>query len=196
MTKANVVETLSRNRGMRVRDIQVSILLTPVRAVYSVVQYTVLPRNGNTDVMSDVDQMVIFYLMTKRRINLVRLILDFIITTIDAEKKKHASLPYGMFLTKVFNKAQLPQVAERSNDKRPTTIMKTFQAMGLKPKAQDKEKENERKKRRKMLLLLRLWCLALRNPNPSLLIRVRKRRRRQVRKEVSLLFLRKAKEDF
>ena len=89
-----------------------------------------------------------FYLMTKRRINLVRLIFDFIIATIVVEKKKHASLPYGMFLTKVFNKAQLPLAGESSDDKRPTIMIKTFQTMGLKPKAQDKEKEKERKKKK------------------------------------------------
>ena len=64
-----------------------------------------LLRSGNTDVMSGVDHMVMFCFMTKKKINLVRLILDFIIATVGAEKKKYASLPYGMFLTKVFNKA-------------------------------------------------------------------------------------------
>ena len=55
MTKVDVVETLSRNRGMRVRDIQTSRLLTLIRAIYSIVQYTMLPRSGNPDVMSKVD---------------------------------------------------------------------------------------------------------------------------------------------
>ena len=103
MIKADVAKTLTGNRGMRVRDIPTSILLTPVRPIFSVVQYAMLPRSGNTNVMSEVDQMVMFCLMTKRKINLVRLILDFIIAVVGA--KKHASLPYGMFLTKVFNKA-------------------------------------------------------------------------------------------
>ena len=83
--------------------------------------------------MSEVDHMVMFCLMTKRKINLVRLILDFIIVAIGVEKKKHASIPYGMFLTRVFNKAQFPLNGERSDNKRLTTTMKTFQALGLKP---------------------------------------------------------------
>ena len=121
-----------------------------------------------------------FYLMAKRRINLVRLILDFIIiASISAKKKKRASLPYGMFLTKVLNKAQLPLAGERSDDKRPTTTMKTFCAIGLKSKSQDKKKENETRKKKMLLLQLRLWCLALRNPIPSLLMRARRRKRRQ-----------------
>ena len=76
-----------------------------------------LPRSGNTDIMSEFDQIVMFYLMTKRRINLVRLILDFIITSVGAKRKKHASLPYNMFLTRVFNKAQVPFWLEKG----PTT---------------------------------------------------------------------------
>ena len=81
----------------------------------------------------------------------MRLIFDFIIATVGAEKKKHASLLYGMFLTKAFNKAQLPLASESSNDKRPTTTIKTFQAIGLKPKAQDKKKEKERKKKKNVV---------------------------------------------
>ena len=57
--------------------------------------------------MTKVDQMVIFYLMTKRRINLVRLILDFILVAINAKRRRHATLPYGIFLTRVFIRAQL-----------------------------------------------------------------------------------------
>ena len=121
-------------------------LLTPIRAVYSIVQYTMLPRSGNIDVVSEVDQMAMFCLMTKRRINLVRLNFNFIIAAVGAKKKKHATLPYGMFLTRVFNKAQLPLVGERTDNKRLTTTMKTFQALGLKPQAQVKEKENEKEK--------------------------------------------------
>ena len=60
---------------MRVRDIQTSHLFVPIRDVYSVVQHTMLSRNSNIDVMTELDQMVMFYLMSKRMINLVRLIL-------------------------------------------------------------------------------------------------------------------------
>ena len=89
---------------MRARDIHTSSLLVPIRATFSVVQHTMLLRNGNTDIMSEANHMVMFCLMTKRNINLVRLILDFIIAAISVGKKKHASLLYGMLLTKVFNK--------------------------------------------------------------------------------------------
>ena len=57
--------------------------------------------------------MVMFYLMTRKRINLVRLILDFIIFTIGAERRRHATLAYNMFLIKVFIKTQLPLDGEK-----------------------------------------------------------------------------------
>ena len=90
---------------MQVREIRTSHLLTLVKVVYSTVQHTVLPKSGNTDVMSEVDQMVMFCLMTRRRINLVRLILDYMLLTVNAERRSHAILPYNIFFTRVFIKA-------------------------------------------------------------------------------------------
>ena len=61
-----------------------------------------LPRIGNTNVMIEVDQMVMFCLMTRRMINLVRLILDFILSAMDVVRRSHPALSYGMFLTRFF----------------------------------------------------------------------------------------------
>ena len=96
--------------------------------------------------MSEVDRMVMFCLMSKKRINLVRLILDFIIAAVGVEKKKHASLPFGMFLNCVVNKAQFHLNGERADFNRHTTTTKTFQALGLKPQAQEKENKSGKKK--------------------------------------------------
>ena len=57
-------------------------------------------------------------------------------------------LLYGLFLTKVFIKAQLPLDGERCDQKRPTTTMKTFSVLGLKPQVQKTEKEKENKKKK------------------------------------------------
>ena len=102
---------------MHVRDIHISHLLTTVRAIYSVIQYTVLPSSGNIDVMTEVDQTVIFGLMTSKRINLVKLILDFILSAVNIEKRRHTTLPYGMFLTCIFTRAQLLINGHRANNK-------------------------------------------------------------------------------
>ena len=53
-TEEEVAEILIGNRSINVRDIQTSHLLVLFRAMYSVVQHTVLLRSGNTDVMIEV----------------------------------------------------------------------------------------------------------------------------------------------
>ena len=138
---------------MYVRDIRTSYLLISIRAVYSMFQHIVLPRSDNTNVMTEVDQMVMFCLMTKRMINLVRFIVDFIITVVNAERKRHATLPYGMFLTRVFIRAQLPIDGHRIDSKRPTTIMKTFSILDLKPQALKRRKRKRKITRRRKILL-------------------------------------------
>ena len=76
------------------------------------------------------------------------MIIDFIIVIINAERRRHATLPYGMFHTTVFIWAQLPLDGHSADNKRPTTTMKTFSALGLKPQGQEKEKEKESKKKK------------------------------------------------
>ena len=127
-----VFKVLTSERSMHVRDIHTSYLLISIRAVYSLVQCTVLPQSSNKDVMSELDQTVMFCLITRRRINLVRLIMDFILLAVNVERRRHATLPYGMFLTRVFIRAQLLIDRHRAETKRPTTTMKTFSALGLK----------------------------------------------------------------
>ena len=104
-TKEEVVTVFTGKRNMHVRDIHTSHSFINVRVVYSVVQHTLLPRSGNTDMMTEVDQMVMFCLMARRRINLVRLTLDFILSTVNVGRRRHATLTYGMFLIKVFIQA-------------------------------------------------------------------------------------------
>ena len=91
--------------------------------------------------MIDVDQMVMFSHMTRRRINLVRLIIDFIIAAVSAEKRRHFTLPYGMFLISIFIRAQLSLDTRRADNKKPTTSMTNYFTLGLKPQGQGKEKE-------------------------------------------------------
>ena len=83
--------------------------------------------------MTEVDQMVMFCLMNRRRINLVRLILDFILSAMDVTRRSQAALPYGMFLTRVVTRGQLPFDGHRVDNKCPAITMKTFSALGMKP---------------------------------------------------------------
>ena len=108
----------------------------------------------------------------------MRLILDFILSAINAERRRHAILPYGIFLTRVFIRAQLLIEGHRAKTKRPTTTMKTFSALGMKPQAPVKEKEKEKeekKKEKKRKILLSRKMLLFKRINPSFLKRRRRR---------------------
>ena len=69
------------------------------------------------------------------------------LTAIDDLRSSHAALPYGMLLTRIFAKAQLPVDGHKKDEKRPTTTKKTFSAMGL--KFQDPNIEGEKQKKKK-----------------------------------------------
>ena len=109
--------------------------------------------------MIEMDQMVMLYLVAKRRINLVRLILDFILAVVNTERRRHATLPYGMFLTRVFIGAQLPLDGHKADNKRPTTTMKTFSALGeinaekVKSKPSGEEKKKRKREKRSLSLI-------------------------------------------
>ena len=112
---------------MQVRNIHISSPLLDVRAIYSVVQHTVLPKMGNTDMMTEVDHMVMFYLLTRKKINLVSLILDYMLSAIDDARKSHAAMPYGMLLSRTFERAQLPVDGHRKDEKRLATTRRHSQ---------------------------------------------------------------------
>ena len=62
-------------------------------------------------------------------------------------------MPYGMLLTRVFARGQLPVDGHRKDEKCPATTKKIFFAMGLKfqgPEMEEKKKKKmKREKRRK-----------------------------------------------
>ena len=76
-----------------------------------------LTRRGDTEVMTDENQMVMFYLQTWRRFNLVRLILDFIISSVHTDRRRHFTLPYGLLMTRVS-----PELSFQSWDTSQTII--------------------------------------------------------------------------
>ena len=103
----------------------------------------------NIDIMTEVDQIVMFCLITRRKINLVRLLLDYTLSAINAIRRSHAALPYGMLLIRVFTRAQLSINGHRKDNKCPTTTMKMFSTMGLKPQGSEKEKKKKKKEEEK-----------------------------------------------
>ena len=88
--------------------------------------------------MTDIDQMVMFCLMTRRRINPVRLIIDFIIAAVSVERRRYATLPYGMFLVRVFIRTQLPLAA--------AAMVPSTKKTKSKPSEEGKKKKKKRER--------------------------------------------------
>ena len=106
--------------------------------------------------------------MTKRRINMIRLILDYMLSVIDAARMSHDALSYSMLLTQVFMRAQPPIDGHKKDEKCLTTTKKTFSAIGLKPQGLEKEEKKKKKKKRRRRTQRRSNLLS-RRLNPNLL---------------------------
>ena len=63
----------------------------------------------------------------------MRLILDFILSSVDAERRRHFTFPYGM-LIRIFEQAHVPVEGHRSDEDKPTATVDTYTDLGMKPK--------------------------------------------------------------
>ena len=79
---------------------------------------------------------------------MIRLILDYIFAAFDLARSSYATLPYGMVLTRIFQRGQLSVDDHRKDEKHPVTTMKTFTTMGLKPQAQEEGRKKKKKEER------------------------------------------------
>lgn len=82
------------------------------------------------DAMARMHILTLFYVMTKRRVNLNRLIMHYLLFVIKGDKKKNNWHPYGMLLIRVFKHLKLPLVGERIDDSRSVMSTKTFSMLG------------------------------------------------------------------
>ena len=74
----------------------------------------------------------------------MKLILDFIISAVGAEKKETCNTLY-LVSHQGTHQSTTSLDGERCDKKRPTTTIKTFSTLGLKPKDKEKEKESKKK---------------------------------------------------
>ncbi|KAK2422889.1 hypothetical protein QL285_033383 [Trifolium repens] len=62
---------------------------------------SIFPRKGSKNKVTDIDMMMMYHMFNKVKINLPYVLIQHMIHTIEIATKK-ISLPYGMFLTRVF----------------------------------------------------------------------------------------------
>ena len=82
--------------------------------------------------MTKMDIMALYCVMTRRKINLDKLIMDHYLSTIERDKRKNVGLPYGKYLTGAFNVFDLNIEGEKVHDIRRKTTWKTFTMLGYK----------------------------------------------------------------
>jgi len=78
------------------------------------IRHTLLPRCGTFDVVTDTGLCIIYHLMTKTKLNLCFIILQYMIGSCLTIKQKVVELSYGMHMTPIFKAAQVSLEGEES----------------------------------------------------------------------------------
>jgi len=82
------------------------------KILHNMIRHTLLPRCGSFDVISDIDLCIIYHLMNKTKLNLCYIIIQHMIDSCLAIKQTVVGLPYGMHLTPLFQKVNVPLEGE------------------------------------------------------------------------------------
>ena len=81
---------------------------------HNMIRHTLLPRCGTFDVVTYIDLCIMYHLMTKTKLNLCFIILQYMIDSCLAVKQKVVELPYGMHTTPIFKAARVSLEGEES----------------------------------------------------------------------------------
>jgi hypothetical protein len=71
------------------------------KMLHNMCLHSIFPRKGSKNKVTDIDMMMMYHMFNKIKINLPYVFIQHMIHTIEIASKK-ISLPYGMFLTRVF----------------------------------------------------------------------------------------------
>ena len=94
-------------------DFTASNLQKIPKMLNSITQYNIYPRKGSFDTVSKTDLMILYHLLFGERLNLPSVIIHHMITT-SQNPNRQCCVPYGMLLTKVFQKFKIPLEDENS----------------------------------------------------------------------------------
>jgi len=83
------------------------------KILHNMVRHTLVPKCGSFHVVSVIDLCIIFHLMIKTKLNLCFIITQHMIESCLAIKQTVVGLPYGMHLTPLFQKANVPLEGEK-----------------------------------------------------------------------------------
>lgn len=78
-----------------------------------ITQYNIFPRKGSFDVVTKNDLMVLYHILFGKRLNLPFVLIQHMISTSQTSSRQ-SCVPYGMMMTKVFQKFLVPLDDEES----------------------------------------------------------------------------------
>lgn len=105
-----------------------------------ITQYNILPRKGSFDIVTKNDLMVLYHILFGERLNLPFVLIQHMIATAQ-NTNRQSCVPYGMMLTKVFQKFLVPL-----HDEESLLIIKKFCPKNVKHM---KDSEDVSKKRKR-----------------------------------------------
>ncbi|GAU17216.1 hypothetical protein TSUD_178470 [Trifolium subterraneum] len=115
------------------------------KMIHNVCLHSIFPRKGSKDKVTHNDMMIMYHLSQQIKLNLPYVLIQHMINTIENENKK-VTLPYGMFLTRIFRESKVSFVGEESKNTYTTFTTKNIDRM---KKAEDVFSEDHGQKRKR-----------------------------------------------
>ncbi|GAU49897.1 hypothetical protein TSUD_281820 [Trifolium subterraneum] len=128
-----------------IKDPPSSKLKHEFKMIHNVCLHSIFPRKGSKDKVTHNDMMIMYHLSQQIKLNLPYVLIQHMINTIENENKK-VTLPYGMFLTRVFREFKVSFVGEESKNTYTTFTTKNIDRM---KKAEDLSSEDHGQKRKR-----------------------------------------------
>ncbi|GAU50466.1 hypothetical protein TSUD_409590 [Trifolium subterraneum] len=127
------------------KDPPSSKLKHELKMIHNVCLHSIFPRKGSKDKVTHNDMMIMYHLSQQIKLNLPYVLIQHMINTIENENKK-VTLPYGMFLTRVFREFKVSFVGEESKNTYTTFTTKNIDRM---KRAEDLPSEDHGQKRKR-----------------------------------------------
>ncbi|PNX85716.1 hypothetical protein L195_g041790 [Trifolium pratense] len=98
------------------------------KMLHNMCLHSIFPRKGSKDKVTENDMMIMYHMFNKIQLNLPYVMIQHMIYTIENESRK-VTLPYGMFLTRVFNKFKVSFEGEDGKNSSTTFSLKNVGRM-------------------------------------------------------------------
>ncbi|XP_045802485.1 uncharacterized protein LOC123896090 [Trifolium pratense] len=98
------------------------------KMLHNMCLHSIFPRKGSKDKVTDNDMMIMYHMFNKIQLNLPYVMVQHMIYTIENESKR-VTRPYGMFLTRVFNKFKVSFEGEEGKNSSTTFSLKNVGRM-------------------------------------------------------------------